>query len=111
DEMGADGIAAIGRKRPTRSHVVPDHAIDRGPKHRLVVKTIFAADLLRIIEDLAAGRIFLARHAPQFFEQRDIDVGFDVAMHAGIAVPIPGTPEIAGPIDEYDVVDTGLLQT
>src|SRR3546814_11626580 len=44
------------------------------------------------------------------FEQRHVDIGFDVALGAGIAVPVPGAAEIAGLFDDANVGDADLVQ-
>jgi hypothetical protein len=56
-------------------------------------------------------RVFFLRDVVQFFEQRQIDVGLDVALRAGITVPVPRAAEVAAFFDDADVFHTGFTQT
>ena len=66
------------------------------------------SDSLRMLEDLRRERIPLLRHVARLFEQRQVDVRFDVALGAGVAVPVPGPAEISRPFDDPQVGDAGL---
>ena len=41
---------------------------------------------------------------------RAVDVGLDVALHPGIAVPVPGAAEVAPGLDHPEVVDSSLTE-
>ena len=60
--------------------------------------------------DLGAVGELLRRHVVELFEQRDVAIGFVVALDAGIAVPVPDAAEIAAHLDDVDILDSGPLQ-
>ena len=61
-------------------------------------------------EQLGRVGVFFRRDIARFLKQRHVDVGFDIALRAGIAVPVPGAAEIAGLLDDADILDTRLVQ-
>src|SRR3546814_1299015 len=68
------------------------------------------ADPAGMFEQFGRIGIFLGRDIARLFEQRHVDIGFDVALGAGIAVPVPGAAEIAGLFDDANVGDADLVQ-
>ncbi len=60
--------------------------------------------------DLRRERVLLLRHVAEFFEQRQIAVRLDVALRAGIAVPVPGAAEVAARFDDAEVGETRLAK-
>ena len=44
------------------------------------------------------------------FEQRQVEVAFDVALRARIAVPVPGAAEVAAVLDHADALEAGFAQ-
>jgi len=62
-----------------------------------------------MVEDLRAVHVFLGRHVPGLFQQRQVDHGRRVALRAGVAVPVPGAAEVAALLDDPDV-DPGFPQ-
>src|SRR5206468_13107809 len=73
---------------------------------------IAVGDEAEIAQDLGLSRVFL-RPGPGGFEFRIERVavvdGLDVAARAGIAVPVPGAPDIAG-LFEHDRREPRLAQ-
>ena len=67
-------------------------------------------NLARVGQDLWCLHVFLRRHITHFFEQRQVDVGLDVAHRAGITVPIASAAEIAASLDHAQMVDADLAQ-
>jgi hypothetical protein len=63
-----------------------------------------------VLQDLRCVGVFLRGHVPGLLEQREVDIGLDVALGARIAVPVPGPAEAATLLDDEKVVDTGLSQ-
>src|SRR6185312_17398678 len=53
--------------------------------------------------------VLLGRDVAEFFEKRHVYVGFDVAGDAGIAVPVPGSTDVSGLVDQPHIVDAELL--
>ena len=109
-EARADRIAAIGRDGPAAVIVVPSQIGDLGLEKHVAVEIILLGDAVRVIADLGALRIFALGDEAGFLEQRQIDVAFDIAGGAGIAVPIPGAAERAALLDQPDVLDARLAQ-
>ena len=52
--------------------------------------------------------VFFFGNEIQFFAQRQIHIGLDVAGCPGIAIPVPGTAKIAAFFDQTNASDTGL---
>ena len=67
-------------------------------------------DAPRVLVDLGREGVFLLRHVAELFDQRQVAVAFDVALGAGIAVPVPGAAEIAAGFDDVNVVDAGFVE-
>ena len=68
------------------------------------------ADPLRVRIDLWRKGILFLRDIAGLFEQRQIHVGFDVTLGAGVPVPVPGAAKISGLLDDANVGDPGLLK-
>ena len=68
------------------------------------------ADPLGVLKDLRGKGVLLLGHVAGLFEQRQIHVGFNIALGAGIAVPVPGAAKVAAFFDDPDIGDAGLLQ-
>jgi len=56
-----------------------------------------------VFEDLGDVGVFLLRDVAELFEQRQVAIGFDIALRAGIAVPVPGAAEVSAGLDDADV--------
>ena len=67
-------------------------------------------DPAAVLEDLGAAGVLLGRDVAGLLEQRQVDVGLDVALRPRVAVPVPGAAEVAALLDDADVVDAGLLE-
>src|SRR5262249_34635238 len=85
-EARTDGIAAVRLDDPARGLLVPLHGRDLGLEQRVLVETEFLADGARVFQNFGRARVFLDRHGADLFEQRQIDVAFDIAGRARIAV-------------------------
>ena len=108
-ELRGELVAAIRAHDPTGVAVIPLELGDLGVEQRVVVEAVLLADAATVLEDLGRVRVLLRRHVPGLFEQRHVDERRGVALRAGIAVPVPGTAEVAGLVDDADVVDPGFL--
>ena len=69
------------------------------------------ADATRMRADLVAEAVLFLGDVAGLFQQRQVDVAFDVALSAGIAIPVPGASEVAALLDDADILDPGLAQT
>src|SRR5262249_61979344 len=74
------------------------------------VKVELPADRFAVRQDLGRMRVLLPGYVADLLEQRQVDVGFDVALRARVAVPVPGAAEVAALFDDAHVVDPGLAQ-
>jgi hypothetical protein len=79
-------------------------------EQRVVVEAEVLGDGDRVLPDLFAGGVAPLGHVPDFFEQRQVLVGLDVAVDARIPVPVPGSAEVPGLVDRPDLPDAGLAQ-
>ena len=68
------------------------------------------ADPLGVLEDLGDEGVLLLRHVAELLEQRQVAVRLDVALRAGVAVPVPGAAEVAAGLDDAEVGDALLGQ-
>ncbi len=111
DETRFHPVAAIGLDDPARALLVPAQRLHLCLETRVAIEIELLADGTAVLEDLRRARIFLDWHVADLFEQRQVDVGLDIAGRARIAVPIPGAAEIAALLDNADVLDTSFAQT
>jgi hypothetical protein len=103
-------VIAVGRDPPALLVLVPFHFPDPGLKDRVVVEFEVVADPLCVLIDLRRVGVLFLRHVAGFLQQREIAVGFDVALGAGVTVPIPGAAEVAPGLDDFEVGNAALLQ-
>ena len=61
-------------------------------------------------EDFAGRRVFLRGHETGLFQQRKVDIAFNVAGRARVAVPVPGASEIPALLDHANVLHARLAQ-
>jgi hypothetical protein len=85
--------------------VIPALLADLGLEVGAGIKIEVLADALRVLEDLGLEGILLRRHVAGFFQQRQVDIGLDVALRARVAIPVPGATVVAGALDDAEVVD------
>ena len=90
--------------------LVPAQFGDFGLEAGVGVEVEVAADGAAVLHDLRRPGIAFAGDVAEFFEQRQVDVGLDVALGAGVAVPVPGAAEVAALFDDADVGDARLAQ-
>ncbi len=110
DEARRDTVAAVGMDDPAVALLVPDELLDHRLEHAGTIEVVALRQSLHIGEDLGALGVFLGRDVVHLFEQRHVDIGFDVAGNTGIAVPVPGAAEVGALLDDADVLDSGLAQ-
>ena len=55
--------------------------------------------------------VLLARHGTDLLEQGEVDVRLDVALHTGVAVPVPSSADVAAGLDDADPFETRLAQS
>ena len=77
-------------------------SVTRVWKQRLVVEVVVFRDAPRVLEDLGREGVLLLRHVAELFEQRQVAIALDVALGAGIAVPVPGAAEVAAGLDDVE---------
>ncbi len=76
----------------------------------IAVEVVPLGDALTMGKDLGPLRVLLGRDVTQLLEQRDVDVGLDVAGDARIAVPVPGSADVGGLVDQAQALDAELAQ-
>src|SRR5215470_10930398 len=86
DKTCLEDVIAISRNGPALSVVIPACLSDLGLETRLLVEMEVLADALGVCEDLRLEGVLFLRDVAGFFEQGQIDVGFDVTLCTGIAV-------------------------
>ena len=60
--------------------------------------------------DLVGEAVLLLRQVAGLLQQGEVDVALDVALGAGIAVPVPGAAEVRAALDDAEAVDAGVAQ-
>src|SRR5881628_2953773 len=105
-----EDIAAIGADRPAPFLIVPTRLFYLRLEAGSLVEVEVLPDPLGVLKDLRREGVLFLRDIAGLFEQRQIHVGFDVTLGAGIAVPVPGPAKIPGLLDDANVRDPGLLQ-
>jgi hypothetical protein len=68
-------------------------------------------DAAAVGEDFPALGVLLGRDIAELFQQRHVNVRFDVAGDSRIAIPVPGTADVGGLVDQPDIVDPELFQS
>ena len=96
-------VVAIGCNDPFAFCFVPTHVVNLRLKAGLAIQIKLFADGARVGENFRCERVFLFRDVADFLEERQVDVCLNVALRAGIAIPVPGTAEVAGLFDDANV--------
>src|SRR5262245_22055778 len=110
DKTRLEDIVPISRDCPPLCFFIPSRFFDLGLETGLLVEIEVLADSLSVFKDLWPEGILLLRDVASLFEQRQIDVGLDITLRAGIAVPIPSPAKISGFLDDANVGDPHRLQ-
>src|SRR5882757_6821059 len=111
DESCSHPITTIGRNDPPTLFLAPRYVFDLSLKAGVAIQIEFFADTPRMGQDLRRVGILLLRDVAGLLEQRQIDVRLDIALRAGIAVPVPGPAEVPALLDHADVLHARLAQT
>src|SRR5580704_14090169 len=111
DEARAHAVAAIGRDDPSAFLFAPGDRLDRRLEARVAIQIELLTDAPRVREDFRRERVLLLRDVAGLLEQRQIDVRLDIALRAGIAVPVPGAAEVSALLNHADALHARLAQT
>ena len=90
--------------------LVPLGPGDVGLEEGVRVEVERAGQQLGVLEDLRGAGVVLGRHEARLLEERQVDVGLDVAHAARVPVPVPGAAEVARLLDDPDVGDPVLAE-
>jgi len=85
-------------------------SVARVRKQASTVQIEVLCDGPRVLPDLLAGGVLPLRDVSDLFEQRHVDVRLDVAVDAGVPVPVPGAAEIPALFDDPDPLHARLPQ-
>ena len=109
-EARVEHVPPVRGEAPALSVFLPSRILHPGLEERELIKAEVLPNPASVLEDLRSKGIFLLRHVARFFQERQVAVGFDIALGAGVTVPVPGSAEIASGFDEQHVLDAPLLQ-
>src|SRR5579872_6202672 len=109
-EAGAHGVTAVGGDQPPVLVLQPAHLADLGLETGQAIEIECLADAARMRTDLVGETVFLLRDVAGLFQQRQVDVAFDIALRAWISIPVPGAAEVAAFLDDANILDPGLAQ-
>src|SRR6516162_788119 len=87
-EAGVHGIAAVGGNQPSVLVLQPAHLADLALEAGQTIEVEVFANATRMRTDLVAEAVLLLGVAG-FFQQREVDVAFDVPLSAWISIPVP----------------------
>src|SRR6476620_12640403 len=107
-EAGVHGIAAVGGDEPSVLILQPAHLADLGLEAGQAIEVEVLANATRMRTDLVAEAIFFLGDVTGLFQQRQVDVAFDVALSAGISIPVPSATEVAAFLYDANILDPRL---
>ena len=110
EELGGHPVAPVGEDAPAQARVVPPNRRDLGRETRALVEVEVPGDPPTMFEDLRGTGVLLARDVAGLLQEREVDIGLDIALSAWISVPIPGPAEVATLLDDPKIVDARLAR-
>ena len=108
EELRRHAVAPVGADGPAPAGLVPLDRGDLGGEAGALVQVEVPGDATAVLQDLRGPDVLLARDVGGLFEQREVDVGLDVALGARVPVPVPGAAEVAALLNDAKVVDARL---
>ncbi len=81
------------------------------PEYRLFVEVELLSDSARMVPDLVRAGVLLLGDIAGLLQQRQIDVGLNIALRAGIPVPVPRAAEISAIVDDAYLLKIRFTQT
>ena len=109
-EPGPQLVAAVGLEDPPGGSIIELRLGDTRVKQRPAVQVEGAAEGLAVGENLWLEHVLHRGDGSDLLKERQVDVRLHVARGAGVAVPVPGAPEVTAPLEHEEVVDAGLGQ-
>ena len=106
----ADLVAPIGSDHPPRGALVPLARLHTGVEQRGIGEIEPAGDRLEVFADLVTEGVARLRDVTRLLEHRHVAVRLDVAHHARVAVPVPGSADTARVVDHADAIHARLAQ-
>ena len=100
----------VGVDLPPGRVLVPLRAGHPGVEQPAGHKVVPVGDRLEVAQDLLAVGVAVCRDVVELLEHREVDIRLDVAHDAWVAVPVPGTPDAAGLVDDADPLNAGLAE-
>jgi hypothetical protein len=110
EELSPHVIVSVGQDSPVSVDIVPDKIDDIGLEAGVLVEVEVPGNRLAVSQDLRLVHVLGRRDVAHLFEEGQIDVRLDVALRCRIPVPVPGPPDISGPVDQPDALDTRFAQ-
>ena len=108
DEPGANTIGVIRVHVPAGVVFVPTDRRGLGVETGPGVEVVVPPDGLAVGVDLGTVGVLFRRDVIELFEEGQVDIGLDIALGAGVAVPVPGSAEVPPVLDDPELVDTGV---
>jgi len=108
EEPGGEPVAPAGGDPPAQGVLVPLGPGEIGLEERMGVQVERAGQQPRVLEDLRRAGVALGRHVARLFEERQVDVGLNVAHAAWVTIPVPGATEVPGLFDDPEIGDSVL---
>ena len=102
-EARLEHVAAISGDSPASGLIVPAGLFDSRLEAGLLVEMELLTDALSVGEDFRREGVPFLRDIVGLFEQWQIKIAFNVALGAGITIPVPGAAKIPGFLDDAKV--------
>ena len=107
-ETSRQAVAPVRVDGPASARRVPRNRRDLGGQARALVELEVLGNAAAVLEDLGGSDVLLARDIGGLLEEREVDVGLDVALCPRVPVPVPGAAEVAALLNDAEVVDARL---
>jgi len=86
-------VATIGGHDPSTLFLAPGYVFDLSLKAGVAIQIEFCADAPRMGQDFQARRSMSLRDVAGLLKQRQIDIGLDIALRAGIPIQYQVPPK------------------
>src|SRR3979411_3075058 len=103
-KAGVHRVAAVGGDQPSVLVLEPAHLADLGLEAGQTIEVEVLANATRMRTDLVAEAVFLLGDVAGLFQQRQVDVAFDVALSTRISIPVPGAAKVAAFLYDANVL-------
>ena len=103
-------ILAIRRHNPSSQLFIPICRCHQGLHQGAFVQAIGLGNNVAVLKSFRSICILLLRHKSRFLQQREIDIGFNIAGGTWISVPIPSPAKVSAFLNDAEIGDPSVVQ-